>query len=191
MGFSEAQAEDLTQSFFTRLLEKRLLTVADSRRGRFRTFLLTSLRRFVVNEWKHGTAVKRGGTRKHVDLVASDPEGLEIIGEHDLTPERLFERQWAIVVLQRAFHNLEAEYTETNQQSQFEALAPMLTRDSASATFEQLATRLQSTSGALRMAASRMRTRLRELVRIEIRKTVDSDTDVDDEIRLLFHALQT
>lgn len=190
LGFTEAQAEDLTQAFFARLLEKRLLDVADSRRGRFRTFLLTALRRFVVNEWKQGTAQKRGGGAKHIDISSSEFQSLVPEGGHDLTPDRLFERQWALVVLQRAFHDLELEYTAAGNQAQFEALAPLLTRESESTSYDTLATQLQSTAGALRMAASRLRARLRELVRSEIRKTVETDADVDDEVRSLFRALQ-
>ena len=191
LGFDPAQAEDLTQSFFARLLEKRLLDVADSRRGRFRTFLLTALRRFVINEWKHAAAAKRGGGSSPLTLDTGGSEALAAIeGTHDLTPDRLFERQWAIVVLQRAFHDLEAEHIAAGNQAQFEALTPYLTRETATSSYDELAERLQSTPGALRMSVSRLRVRLRELVRAEIRKTVQSDEEVDDEVRSLFQALQ-
>ena len=192
LGFDPAQAEDLTQSFFARLLEKRLLDVADARRGRFRTFLLTALRRFVINEWKHGTAAKRGGDSSRLTLDTGESEVLaDIESMHDLTPDRLFERQWAIVVLQRAFHDLETEHIALGHQAQFEALTPYLTRETATFSYDELAERLQSTPGALRMSVSRLRARLRELVRAEIRKTVQSDEEVDDEVRSLFHALQS
>lgn len=189
-GFNEQQAEDLTQAFFARLLEKRLLDVSDSRRGRFRTFLLTALRRFVVNEWKHGAAAKRGGGLKHVSIGTNDGDGMVVACQHDLTPDRQFERQWAMVVLQRAFQELESEYSKANNQVQFDALAPLLTRDNAATSYDELANQLQSTPGALRMAASRMRARLRELVRAEVRKTVQTEAEIDDEVRALFLALQ-
>lgn len=190
LGFDEQRAEDLTQAFFARLLEKRLLDVSDRRRGRFRTFLLTALRRFVVNEWKHGTAVKRGGGLKHLPIDSSNANETMAVGQHDLTPDRQFERQWALIVLQRSFQNLETEYRTANNQGLFEALAHLLTRDTATVSYDELAIQLQSTAGALRMAASRMRTRLRELVRAEVRKTVQSDSEVDDEVRALFQAFQ-
>jgi len=192
LGYADAEAEDLTQAFFTRLLDKRLLVTADRGRGRFRTFLLTALRRFVVNEWKHRGAAKRGGGAGHLAL---DSEGAALVVAaevaHDLTPERLFERHWALVVLQRAFQELEAEQRELDKQALFEALAPCLTRDIVSPGYDELADRLQSTPAALRMSVSRLRKRLGQLVRAEIRKTVDSDADIDDELRSLFRALQS
>jgi len=190
LGFSDQQAEDLTQAFFARLLEKRLLDVSDRRRGRFRTFLLTALRRFIINEWKHGAAVKRGGGLKHLPIDSGDAEGGIAVRQHDLTPDRQFERQWALVVLQRAFQKLETEYRTANNQVLFEALAPLLTRDTAAIGYDELSIQLQSTPGALRMAASRVRARLRELVRAEVRQTVQTDAEVDDEVRALFQAFQ-
>jgi RNA polymerase sigma factor (sigma-70 family) len=190
LGFEQAEAEDLTQAFFARVLEKRLLDAADVRRGRFRTFLLTALRRFIINEWKRDKAAKRGGNRVRVSLHVSGTETPnDIWAAHDVTPDRLFDRQWAMVVLQRAFQELESEHRAAGQQTQFEALAPFLTGD-ASGTYDELAEKLQTTSGALRMVASRMRARLREFIRAEIRKTVHSDAEVDDEIHFLFRALQ-
>lgn len=192
MGFSEPQAEDLTQAFFARLLEKRLLDFADRDRGRFRTFLLTALRRFVINEWRYENAKKRSRGAKPIALDPTETVNLiDEMSAHNLTPDKLFERQWALVVLQRAFHELESEYRNAGNQAQFEALAPMLTRETAAVSYDELASQLNSTPGALRMAVSRLRTRLRELVRNEIRKTVQTEADVDDEIRCLFHALQS
>jgi len=102
----------------------------------------------------------------------------------------LFERQWAILVLQRAFQELETEQVELGHQAQFDSLAPCLTRDAESLGYDELAKRLQSTPAALRMAVGRLRKRLAELVRAEIRTTVDHDTDIEDELRGLFRALQ-
>lgn len=190
-GYEEAEAEDLTQAFFARLLDKHLLVAAEQGRGRFRTFLITALRRFVVNEWKYETAAKRGGGNRHLS-IHPDEESAEVAAEvaHDLTPDRLFDRQWALVVLQRAFQELETEQVELGHKAQFEALVPCLTRDAESLSYEELADRFQSTPAALRMAVGRLRKRLAELVRAEIRQTVNSDTDIEDELRDLFRALQ-
>jgi RNA polymerase sigma factor (sigma-70 family) len=191
LGYEVAEAEDLTQAFFARLLDKQLLGAVEQGRGGFRTFLITALRRFVVNEWKYETAAKRGGGTRHVTIHADDESaGVAAEVAHDLTPDRLFERQWAIIVLQRAFQELETEQFELGHQAQFESLAPCLTRDAESPGYEELAKHLQSTPAALRMAVGRLRKRLAELVRAEIRTTVDRDTDIEDELLCLFQALQ-
>ena len=179
-GFDSMEAEDLTQAFFARLLDKRLLDFADQRRGRFRTFLLTALRRFVVNEWKHERTLKRGGTTRQVSLDADGDDGsIACEVAQDMTPDRMFERQWALVVLQRAFRALEVEQQESDKKNAlFETLAPILSRDSSSLSYDELADRLQMTPAALRMCVSRLRQRLGELIREEIRKTVGCDADV-------------
>ena len=191
LGYDATGAEDLTQAFFTRLLDKGLLDFANRRRGRFRTFLLTALKRFVVNEWKHKEAAKRGGGARHLTLDSGSAEQI-VAGElaHDLTPDRLFERHWALVSLQRAFHELETENREAGKEAMFEALAPCLTGDRSWPGYDELAGCLQSTPAALRMSVSRLRKRLGELIRAEIRKTVDSDAEVEDEIGNLFRALR-
>lgn len=191
MGYVEADAKDLTQAFFLRLLDKGLLERADSRRGRFRTFLLTSLRRFMVNEWKYRRATKRGGKREIVNLGFQ--EGLFNFGEpaHEMTPERVYDRNWALTVLQRAYSELESEMREVGNASLFEMLAPCLAREPDSPSYQELAAQLDSTADALKMRASRLRKRLGEIIRAEIRKTVASDDDVEDEIRTLLCSLQS
>ena len=189
MGYEEVEADDLTQAFFARLLEKRLLGFADQKRGRFRTFLLTALRRFVINEWQRDESIKRGGGRKRIDLTDRESAAFDAPGG-DLSADRQFDRQWALVVLQRSFEELAREAVESGNREQFEALAPLMTRDRENESYDELASRLSTSPGALRMSVSRMRSRLRELVRAEIRKTVESDAEVDDEVRLLFVALR-
>ena len=185
MGYDAAQADDLTQAFFARLLEKRLLDAADAGRGRFRTFLLTALHRFLINEWKHDGAAKRGGNAQRVAL---DTQPEAAIGR-DETPQKQFERQWAIVVLERAFAALEAEQQAAGKLTQFEMLSPLINGD-GDASYEELAAKLGATAGALRMNVSRLRTRLRELIRGEIGQTVGGEAEVDDEIQSLFEALR-
>ena len=190
LGLDSHEAEDLIQAFLARLLNKRLLDFVDPQRGRFRTFLLTALRRFVRNEWRHEHRLKRGGTTRHMSLGAELGDGLMAFEvAHDMTPDRMFERQWAPVVLQRAFGALEAEQQESDKQAIFESLAPCLSRDSSSPGYDELADRLQMTPAALRMCVGRLRRRLGELIREEIRTTVGGDADVDDELGKLFQAL--
>ncbi len=108
LGNNSADAEDLTQAFFSRLIDKKLLSSADHTRGTFRTFLITSLRRFLINEWKHHQTTKRGGQLKIVPLQA-DPSIDAWVASVDLTPDRSFDRRWAIELMGRAFRLLEAE----------------------------------------------------------------------------------
>ncbi len=190
LGLGAAEAEDLTQAFFTRMLDKNLLAIADSGRGRFRTFLLTAFRRFIVNEWKHENTLKRGGGTTRTSLNLDNLTNTFASKSNcDLSHDRLYEREWAMTVLQRSFQNLASEYAASNQTELFEALSPLLTADD-NGTYQTLATRLDSTAGALRMAASRLRSRWREQIRSEIRKTVANDSEVDDEILSLFQALR-
>ena len=190
LGYDDAEAEDLTQAFFTRLLDKQLLAIADRNRGRFRTFLLTALRRFLVNEWKYDTAAKRGGTIRH---LAIDAPGVEQIVDanaaNHLTPDRLFERNWALIVLQRALDALEVEQREAGKEESYKALLPYLIRDTEVPGYDALAIRLGATPAALRMLVVRIRKRLGELIRAEVRKTVGSDADVEDEVGQLFRSL--
>ncbi|MBC8355648.1 MAG: sigma-70 family RNA polymerase sigma factor [Planctomycetes bacterium] len=192
LGYNDAEAEDLTQAFFTRLLDKRLLALADRDRGRFRTFLLTALRRFVVNEWKHQTAEKRGGATRHFTL--STPGAEQLVAADvttNLTPDRLFERNWALVVLQRALDELESEQRTAGKGESYRALVPYLIGDADVPGYDAVAKQLGSTSAALRMLVVRNRKRLGELIRCEIRKTVGSDADVDEEVGQLFRSLQS
>ena len=192
LGYQEAESDDLTQAFFTRLIENRLLVTADPGRGRFRTFLITSLRRFLVNEWKFQTSAKRGGNRPTVRLALDEDAELHVIeNSREITPDRLFERQWALQVLQHAFSALAAEQIETENRELFEALAPSLTFEPDAPSYNELAKQCHATPAALRMSISRLRRRLGELIRVEIRKTVSHDAQVEDELRELFRAIQS
>jgi RNA polymerase sigma-70 factor (ECF subfamily) len=191
LGYDVSEAEDLTQAFFTRLLDKRLLALADRNRGRFRTFLLTALRRFLVNEWKHQSAAKRGGTTRHLPL--GGPGAEQIVASdvaNDLTPDQLFERHWALVVLQRALDELESEQRDAGKGEAYKALLPYLIGDTTVPGYDALAKQIGTTPAALRMSVVRIRKRLGELIRAEIRKTVGSDADVEEEVRQLFRSLR-
>ena len=189
------EAQDLTQGFFTRLLEQDFLDEVHPERGRFRAFLLAAIKHFVANEWDRERAAKRGGGRRVVSLDAMafdwDSGESRFLTEpsHDLTAERLFERQWAIALLDRVLSRLRDEHTVGGKLAQFEVLQPFLSLDRDLANYAEAARQLGTTEAAARVAAHRLRKRYRSLLRDEIAQTVATPEDVDDEIRHLFEAL--
>lgn len=189
-GHSLHDAQDLTQQFFVKLLDKEYLRVADSQRGRFRSFLLASLKHFLANERKSQRAQKRGGNRHVVswDFVAA--ESLLAAEPHDqMTPAMLFDRRWAVLLLETVLARLEAEFTERGKQESFQHLKPLLAGDSDAQPYQQVADSLGSNEAAVKMAVHRLRRRYRELLREEIAQTVADPRDVDDELRQLFAIL--
>ncbi len=189
------EAQDLTQSFFARLLEKDFLDDVLPERGRFRAFLLAAVRHFVANEGDKQRAAKRGGGRwsRSLDAAAFDWESGEsrylTDPSHDLTAERLFEKQWALALLERVLSRLRDEYVNAGKREQFETLQPFLSTDRDSANYSEAVSRLSITVEAARVAAHRLRRRYRQLLRDEIAQTVASPEHVDDEIRHLFEVL--
>jgi len=183
------QARDLTQEFFARLLEKRSLARADPERGRFRSFLLTALQHFLTNEWHKGQAQKRGGGRRVLpfDFEAKDSTARHEPA-HQWTPERLYERQWALTLLDRVLTELRVEYDTAGKARLFEQLKDFLGGETKTSTYAAAAAALDMSEGALRVAAHRLRKRYRELLRHEVAQTVADDADIEDEIRALFAA---
>jgi RNA polymerase sigma-70 factor (ECF subfamily) len=179
-------AKDLTQGFFAKLLEKGWLADADRGKGRFRTFLVTALKRYMVNEWHREHAAKRGGFAATVPL---DAELAERIGANDasrqLSPDELFDRRWALALLDAALRRLEAEYSE----AEFARLKDCLTAGRGEIEYGKLAENLATTEGAARVAVHRLRKRYRALIREEVARTVSNETEVDHEMRALMDAL--
>ena len=189
-GCNSHQAQDYTQAFFTALLDIGGLGLADPRRGKFRSFLLASLKHFLSNERAHARAKKRGGNRKVLSLDFQNAESQYALEPRDeLSPEKLFERSWALTVLDRTIARLQAEAIGTNKQKSFEHLKSYLTADKDSVPYSKAAQELDTTEGAVRVAVHRLRKRYRELLRDEIAQTVTSDDQIDEEIRDLFVAL--
>lgn len=187
LGRSPQDAEDLTQSFFARLLEKKYLADAEPEKGKFRTFLLTALKRFLANEWDREHAQKRGGfqTVLSIDQAAAESRWAAEPG-HDAAPDVLFERQWARTLLDLVLHHLEQEYAQTGRAALFAQLRSCLARGSSARSYSQIAASLGLTEPAVKMAVQRLRARYRQILQEEIRKTVLLPEEVDAEIRHLF-----
>lgn len=190
-GHDPEQARDLTQDFFARALEKGLLAEADPTRGRFRSFLRTVCAHFLANRRDWDQARKRGGGRATVSIDAIDAEGRYSRELADgLTPDRIFDRSWALTLLGRVLDRLGREYDEAGKAATFAALRGVLSEDPEAPSYAAIAAGLGSTEGAARVAAHRLRRRYGELLRQEIAATLAEPAEVDDEIRDLFAALE-
>jgi RNA polymerase sigma factor (sigma-70 family) len=189
-GYDSHQAEDYTQGFFAGILERKGLRKADPKYGKFRSFLLASLKNFLADEWDRDRAQKRGGDKKvfslDFDAAASryDQEP-----EHQMSPEKLFEKSWALTVLTRAMDRLKAETIVSDKQQLFECLKIYLTAEKGAVPYKNVAVKLGMTEGAVKVAVHRLRRGYRELVRDEIAQTVTTEAQIDEEIRDLFDAL--
>lgn len=185
---NESEARDLTQAFFTYILEKKTVAAADQSRGRFRAFLLTALKNFLANEWKKQRAEKRGGGATILSLDFEEHDSrLRIEPSSGETPEHLYERQWALALLDRVLSQLRAEWATAGKERQFDLLKPFIA--GAGEGYGDAARELGWTVNAVRVATHRLRTRYRDLLRAEIADTVGSPQDIDEEIRWLFQAL--
>ena len=189
-GHDSNRAEEYTQAFFARLLEKRGVRLADPKRGRFRSFLLASLKNFLADQRDHDQAKKRGGGRKVLSLDLNNAENRYVLEPADrLSPDRLFERSWALTVLDSAMARLLAEATTDKKRRLFDRLKVHLTGNKDTVPYAKLAGQLDMTEGAVRVAVHRLRGRYRELLRDEIAQTVSTEAEIDQEIRDLFAAL--
>jgi RNA polymerase sigma factor (sigma-70 family) len=189
-GHSADAAEDLTQEFFARFLETDFLAAVDRDKGRFRAFLLAACKHFLANRRDHDKAQIRGGAHRIVSIDTTEAEGryrLEPV--HHLTPEALFERRWALTLLDQVFEQLRHEFDQAGKSDQFEALKSTLTGDRCGVPYARIAERLGTTEGAVQVAAHRLRRRYRAALRARIAATVDDPARIDDEIRDLFAAL--
>jgi len=188
-GYPAHDAQDLTQSFFERLLDKRYLSGVDRTKGKFRSFLLAALEHFLANDWRRNQAQKRGGGVSFISLDddSIEEQYLQLAG--GTLPESIFERQWAATLLEQVLLQLRAEFAASNKEALFEALKIFLTGEKQTTAYAELAARFGTTEAALKMAVSRMRHRYGEILREEIAKTVSSPDQVEDELRALFAVL--
>ena len=183
-NYTADQAQDLTQEFFVRVLEGRYLDRADPEKGRFRSFLLTSLKFFVADEGDRQRANKRGGGAVLPLEFSSGEERYQRESAHDETPERIFERRWALSVLDRVVERLRSEFAQHGRPEHFERLKVFLLGQS-DAPYAALAREMNTSEGALKVAVHRLRKRYRELFRQEIADTVVDPAEVESELRYL------
>jgi RNA polymerase sigma-70 factor (ECF subfamily) len=190
-GYDVDDACDLTQEFFARVLEHNYLSTADPARGRFRSFLLTAVRHFLTNEWNREHAQKRGGGAARVSFDLESAEGrysMEPADKHD--PEKLYQRQWAIALLDEVLAALRQEYTKDGKSGQFDTLAPLLT-GTDDIVYPEVARQWNCSEGAARVAVHRARKKYRALLRQMIAETVSDPAEIDDEIRFLISAMES
>ena len=189
-GHTSPDAKDLTQGFFAYLLEEGLLQKANPERGRFRSFLLGSLKNFVSNQRAKERALKRGGGIALISLDAEAAEGRDLDQlSTNLSPERLFDRKWALAIIGEAMERLAAEHRRAGMAEQFAILQPYLTGD-ADDYLSDLAVRLGKNAGAARILVFRLRNRFRRLIRAVIADTVADLDQVESELQQLQEALR-
>jgi DNA-directed RNA polymerase specialized sigma24 family protein len=192
-GFRPDDAQDLTQSYFARLLQTKVLAAVDREKGRFRAFLRTDCGYFLADQRDRENALKRGGGIAPVSIDVCDAEGRYQVEPADLlTPERLFDRTWALTLLDGVLDRLAREYTGSGRAELFEQLKVVLTDGPRSVSYARIATRLGMSEGAIQSAVQRVRRRYRDLLREGISATLGdpSPAEVEDEIRALFAALK-
>lgn len=187
---SPEDAEDLVQGFLSHILSGKALGDLDRSRGRFRSFLLASFNHWMVNDWKHATRQKRGGTTPPLSLdLESAESGLKLDPADHRSPDRLFDREWALALLDKVLTDLEADAEKEGNATQFAALKTCLTADSKKIPYPELAAGLGMSEGALRVAVHRLRKRYRNALESEVARTLSNPDTVEDELHSLFAAL--
>lgn len=186
-GLDEETAKDVTQAFFEKVLRSNSLTAADPERGRFRTFLLTLLKRFIADWRDHGRALKRGGGVTHVSLDWIDAP---VLVDSGATPEEAFDRRWATTVMERVAAALRTEVSASGKEELFSMLAPFLTSDPDPGTYARIGETLGLSRGAISMAVHRLRARFRDLLRKEVAETLADPADLEAEMESLREVLR-
>jgi len=189
-GADPEAARDLTQAFFTSLLERGDIAQVRPERGRFRTFLLASAKHFLLNEAARSRAAKRGGGVSPLPLAFDEAEGRYQVEPADVTtPETLYERRWALTLIDRVLAGLRTDWSARGREAEFDELKESLLGGGPAGGFAEAATRLGTTEGALKVAAHRLRRRFQATLRREIAATVANEAEIDDEIQYLIRAL--
>ena len=188
-GHAKADAEDLTQAFFARLLEKNFLESVDSAKGKFRAFLLASLKHFLADDWDKTQAQKRGGGAAHLSLdwQTADTK-FQVASASEPSPDKAFDREWALALLAKVIERLQQECAADGKAKLFAQLKIFLTTGSGESAQAEVAKALGLEEGAVRVAIHRLRKRYRGLLREEISQTLADESQVDEEMRALFGA---
>jgi RNA polymerase sigma-70 factor (ECF subfamily) len=188
-GKPAADAQDLTQEFFCRLLEKRWLDSADPAKGKLRTFLMVALKRFMANEWERASTQRRGGGKAHLPIDTAFAESRWAADPQALAPEEAFDRQWALTLISLTTHRLRAEFTAAGKPGDYDALKNCLLADRGAIEYPAVAEKLGVNEGAARVAVHRLRKRFREIYREEISQTLAEGANLQDELHHLAAAL--
>jgi RNA polymerase sigma factor (sigma-70 family) len=189
-GHSPHDAQDLTQEFFARLLQKDYLKAADKEKGRFRTFLMVALKRFLANEWDRLRAQKRGGGQPLLSLdTESAEERYRVEPTESATADRIFERRWALTLLDHTMTRLRQEFTAAGKAQEFTHLKTCLTAERGEISYAEIGAALGQSEATARVAVHRLRKRFRELFREEIAQTVSSAEEIEAEVRYLMGVL--
>ncbi len=190
-GIPPEQAEDITQSFFAELLERRSLSAVRKEKGRLRSFLLGGLKYFLANEQRRAMAVKRGKGQRPIPLEELRAgERIEMEPADPMTPDQIYERRWALTVLERVLSRLKDEYLAADNAALFDSLKQLLPDEPGSPSQAEIATQLGMTENAVRQAFYRFRQRYQALLREEIANTVATPGDIEDELRYLITVLE-
>ncbi len=189
-GHGPEEAQDLTQGFFVQFLSKGYVGAADPLRGRFRSFLLASLKNYMANQWDRASARKRGGGSTHVYLDSEKGESLDNLkAAEDVSPERVYELQWALTLVDQTLARLAKEMDKSGRRKRFEALRPFLTGEASGVRYRSVGASLDMKEGAIKVAVHRMRRRFGVLLRQEVGQTVSDPEEIDKEIRHLLSVL--
>jgi RNA polymerase sigma-70 factor (ECF subfamily) len=189
-GWGEEDAKDLTQQFFTRLLERNDFSGLDPSRGKFRTFLLTAFTHFLTNEYDRASALKRGGGQKTFSLEEFSPDELgDAAATAKFSPALIFDQRWAKSIVQAALQRLKREMSTAGKELQFETLKTYLTANAGEGDYATAAKKLGVEASSVSVIVHRLRQRYRELVRAEVAQTVTSPVELEEEMRYLFEVL--
>ena len=190
-GNSPEDAQDLTQDFFFRFLDKNYLAKADPDRGKFRTFLLSSLKNFLVNEWRRAGRIKRGGGLEFLSIDANTAENRYTVEPpHESNPDAEYEARWAVTLIEQVLSALRQEFNAADRARLFEELKGFIWGDKSTASYAEIAGHLNLSEGTVKVAVHRLRQRFRELLRAEVAHTVARPEDIDSELRHLIRVLQ-
>ena len=189
--FNKEEAEDLTQGFFTRLLDKNYLAAVDRRKGKFRSFLLASLEHFLLNHHRDSKAQKRGGGASFVSFDETFDESIcaKNPAFQVADPDHFFEQQWAVAVLTQALNRLQSEFLKSNSPALYEDLKVAITFENAESSYAEIAAKHNLTAAAVKQSVYRWRIRLGECLKAELANTVSTPEEIEEELRALFAAV--
>lgn len=191
-GYPYAEAQDMTQQFLLHLMEKNSIRLAQRKRGKFRSFLLTSLNHFLTDEWRRQTAQKRGGGQIISLSGFSDAESrFQREPFHELSPDRIFDKTWALTLLDKTLARLRQDWIEDGKEALFDRLKEFILAGSQHPPYRELAAEAQMTESAVKMTICRLRRRFREILCSEIAQTVERPEEIDEEIQYFIKVLTT